>query len=428
MLIELFMDPALFMGLVLVGALILFITGAIPLPATAALTCTLLYVSGIIDSSTALKTFASDNVMIIAGLGIIGESAFRTGAAAKMGQALMKVAKTERAFVFWITMGAGIISGFLSNNGAAAVLIALTLGICSSTGMRRSKMMYPIIVGATFGGGITTVGSNSTLYLKETLENMGNGQTMSFFELGPICLILTLVSAIYLATIGFNLLPDQPRNEYNETGDMDFSHVPKWKTNLSMITLFGTVVAMYFESEIGISLGFVAIIGAIIVVSAGLITDKEATKAIPLSAIVLYSCMVPVSAAMENSGASAAFVSLTQDMLGNTQSGFMVMLIIFIFTIPLTNCMSNSATIIMLCPIVLAIAESLGMDPKASLIAVRLAGTIGIATPIAWPGCAMALEPGGYNFMDYVKAGAPLSLITALVSIAYIMIAYPLFG
>ena len=108
--------------------------------------------------------------MIVAGLGIVGDAMFRTGSAAQIGVLLKKIAKSERVLVFWLVVFSGVISGFLSNNGCAALLISLTLGISISTNYRRCKLMYPIAVGVCFGGGITTVGSNSTLYLKEILE------------------------------------------------------------------------------------------------------------------------------------------------------------------------------------------------------------------------------------------------------------------
>lgn len=430
MAIETIMNPALFVCLLMVVALILFITDIIPISATAMFVCVALCVSGILDSKAALKNFASENVMIIAGLGIIGEAAFKTGAAAKIGILLKRVAKTERAFVFWLTIISGIISGFLSNNGAAALLISLTLGICTSAKLRRCKMMYPITVGAIMGGGMTTVGSNSTLYLKEVLEGLGNGQSMSFFELTPICLILILVSAVYLSTVGFNLLPESPRNEADsvENNEEDFSSVPRWKPALSVAVLVGTVLAMYFEKQIGISVGFTALIGALIVVCSRLLSEKEAVRAVPLKAIVLYAAMVPVSAAITESGAGDMLSGAAQSILGTTSSALVVLLFIFLVTVPLTNCMSNSVTIIMICPVALAVAQALGMDPKATLIAVRLAGTISLATPIAWPGAAMAVEPGGYNFMDYVKVGLPLSAIMIVVSIVYLCVAYPLWG
>ena len=421
-------NPAFIVITVMIVALILFISGIIPIPATAAMVCIVLYVTGIIDKSTALKSFASDNVMIIACLGIIGEAAFRTGAAAKMGLVLKKFAKSERQFAFWLTVGSGILSGFLSNNGAAALIISLTLGICFATGMRRNKMMYPIVLGVCFGGGITTIGSNSTLYIKETLESMGNGQSMAFFELAPICLILILICAVFISTIGFNMMPEEPRNQLDSgaSEEPDYSAVPKWKMYLSFVVLIGTIVAMYFEKEIGISLGFISMIGALIVVCARLVTDKQAVRAIPMNAIIMYACMVPVSTAVTNSGAGEMIAGFVQNMLGGTTSSLVVILLLFAIIVPITNCMSNSATIIMFCPIAIAVAQAMGMDVKAAMIAVRLAGTIGIATPIALPPNTMAMEPGGYNFMDYVKPGIPLTVICCVVSIIYLYVVYPM--
>lgn len=66
------------------------------------------------------------------------------------------------------------------------------------------------------------------------------------------------------------------------------------------------------------------------------------------------------------------------------------------------------------------------INPKAMLTAVRFAASIAIATPVAMPANSMAVEPGGYRFMDYVKPGLPLTVICVLVSIAYIAIFYPL--
>lgn len=70
--------------------------------------------------------------------------------------------------------------------------------------MKRSKLMYPVIVGCCFGGGITIVGTTSGPYLKEALEGLGTGMTFSFFEWAPLSLILLVASAIYMATIGYN--------------------------------------------------------------------------------------------------------------------------------------------------------------------------------------------------------------------------------
>lgn len=399
MIIASIMDPALFVALVLCTALFCFISGCIPLGATALFVDLALYLSGIIDAKTALKDFSSQNVMIIAGLAIVGEAMFRTGAAAQIGVFLKKVAKSERILVFWLVMGSGILSGFLSNNGCAALIMALTLGICLSTGFRRCKLMYPIAVGICYGGGMTTVGSNSTLYLKGILEGIGPQYTMDFFELAPLCLILTFVSAVFLATVGFKLMPEESYNQLDPSyaKTPDYSKIPAWKRKLSVAIFLATILGMCFEKQIGISVGMTALIATLAIVSTGLLTDKEAFRAIPMTAVLMYACMVPVSKAMTTSGASKYIVSFMQHLLGGTDSSLIVILLIYAIIVPLTNVMSNSATVIMFTPVALAVATSMNMNPKAVLMTLRMAATIAVATPISMTPTTMAVEPGGIS-------------------------------
>ena len=421
------MSQSVLVLLIVAIALVLFVTELIPLPATAMFVCVACYFTGAISAKEAFSAFGSTNVMIIAAMAIIGEAMFRTGAAAQIGTVLKKLAKTERTFVFAITIVSGVISGFLSNTGCAALLIALVLGICTSTGFRRCKLMYPIILGCCFGGGITTVGSNSTLFLKQSLEEMGNGQTMTFFELAPLSLLLIFISAVYISTTGFNLMPEEPRNQLDSGygGAADFSGILPWKKWASYLILLFTIVFMYFEDKTGINLAVIAVIGAWAAVILKLVTVKEATRCIPISGIMIYACMVPVSDALENSGAAQMIADLSLKFLGGVTSPVVIICFFFLFIIPVTLCMSNSATVYLFAPIALTIAGSLSMNPKAVLICIRMAATMAIATPIAMPANAMAIEPGGYNFMDFVKPGVLLTVITTIVSIAYISIVYP---
>lgn len=424
-------DPAILVLLIIVAALVLFITEWIPLPATAMAVAVSFYLIGVVDANTALKSFSSSTAMIIASMAIIGEAVFQTGGADKIGHLLTKVGTNERQLIFAIIMFSGIMSGFLSNTGAAALLIALILGMCSSTGMKRSKLMYPVIVGCCFGGGITIVGTTSGPFLKETLESLNIGETMGFFEFAPLSLLLLVIAAVYMSTIGYKLLPDVPRNEDSNpvnasVKEDDFSGVPKWKMILSLCLMVGTFLGMIFEKQIGIPLHFIAILGALIAVCARCITVKAATRAIPISGIIIYAAMVPVADAMTNSGAADLVANASLNILGSLNSPILILCLIFLIITPITNFMSNAATIILFTPIALIVAESLGIGPKAILIAVRFAASIAIATPVAMPANSMAVEPGGYKFMDYVKPGLPLTFICVAVSIIYIACFYPL--
>lgn len=415
---------------ILAVALLLFITEWLPLPVTAMGVAVSFYLIGAIDAKTALESFSSKTAMIIAAMAIIGEAVFRTGGADKIGHLLTKVAKSERILMFAIVIFSGIMSGFLSNTGAAALLIALILGMCESTGMKRSKLMYPVIVGCCFGGGITIVGTTSGPFLQETLEGLGIGQTMGFFEFAPLSLTLLFVSAVYMATIGYRLLPEQSANEesYKNGGEKEkkFAEVPKWKTILSLALMVGTFLGMIFEKQIGIPLHFIAIIGAMIAVGSKCLSVKAAAGAIPVSGVIIYAAMVPVADAMTNSGAADLIANGALSILGSVNSPILIVCLIFLIITPLTNFMSNAATIILFTPIALIVAEALGIGPKAILVAVRFAASIAIATPVAMPANSMAVEPGGYRFIDYVKPGLPLTLISVVISIIYIAAFYPL--
>lgn len=129
---------------------------------------------------------------------------------------------------------------------------------------------------------------------------------------------------------------------------------------------------------------------------------------------------------MTNSGAADLIANVALKVLGSINSPVQILCLIFLIITTLTNFMSNAATIILFTPIALVVAESLGIGPKAILIAVRFAASIAVATQVAMPANSMAVEPGGYRFMDYVKSGLPLTVICVVESVSYIALFYPL--
>ena len=158
----------------------------------------------------------------------------------------------------------------------------------------------------------------------------------------------------------------------------------------------------------------------------GAIDADTALKSFASSTAMIIAAMVPVAKAMTNSGAADMIANASLSVLGSLKSPVLILCLIFLIITPLTNFMSNAATIILFTPIALIVAETLGIGPKAILIAVRFAASIAIATPVAMPANSMAVEPGGYKFIDYVKPGLPLTLICIAVSIVYIALFYPL--
>ena len=137
--------------------------------------------------------------------------------------------------------------------------------------------------------------------------------------------------------------------------------------------------------------------------------------------------MMPVSTAMDKTGAGKLIAEWCVNLMGGSPSPLVVTAVLFILSCGLTQFMSNTASAALLCPIGIAISKQLGADPKAVLMAIAVAASCAFATPVGTPTNTLVLGPGGYKFMDYVKAGTGLVLVCFVVSLVVIPIVWPFF-
>ena len=104
-----------------------------------------------------------------------------------------------------------------------------------------------------------------------------------------------------------------------------------------------------------------------------------------------------------------------------------MLLVIFVVTCTLTNFMSNTATTALMVPIAVSLAQGLGADPRAVVVATVIAGSCAYATPIGMPANTMVVGIGGYHFRDYVKAGLPLILVSFVICMVLLPILFPFY-
>ena len=238
-----------------------------------------------------------------------------------------------------------------------------------------------------------------------------------------------VVGIIFFALFGYKFLPDKVDTSgegiFDET--KDFSNVPKWKQTLSLIILLLTLLGMIFEDQIGIKLCVIGCVGALALIVTGVISEKDALLSIDLKTIFLFGGTLSLASALEATGAGELIANKVIGMLGDNPSPYILTFVIFMLCCIMTNFMSNTATTALMAPIGVSIAQGMGADPSAVLMACVIGGSCAFATPIGMPANTMVVTAGGYTFKDYAKAGIPMIVVATIVSMILLPIFYPFF-
>lgn len=412
--------------LFLAFAIVSFILEKIPLGLTASICALGLTLTGILDVSTTFSQYVNSNVILCVGMFVVGQALFETGMANKIGGLVTRFAKTEKTLIIAIMVIAGVMSGFLSNTGTAAVLIPVVCGIADESGYSRSHLLMPLVFAAALGGNLSIIGAPGNLMGVNALQEMGI--KTSFFMYAPIGIPMLLIGILYFVCFGYKLLP-QNQNEaaQNLEEQKDFSNVPKWKQIISLVVLIVVIFAMIFEELIGISIQLSACLGALFLVLTGVLTEKEALNSIDLKVVLLFGGSLSLEKALDVTGAGSMIADKIVGLLGSNPNPILLLLVIFLVTCVLTNFMSNTATTALMIPIAVSLANSLGADPRSVVIATVIAGSCAYATPIGMPANTMVVGLGGYKFKDYVKSGLPLILVSFAICMILLPILFPFY-
>ena len=406
---------------------LLFVTELIPLAITAtagAISCGLL---GFIPAKQVFSGLSDSTVVLFAGMFVVGASMFYTGLAQKIGGVVVKMCGTgENSLMFGLMMVGTVLSSCLSNTGTAACLLPVALGICAAAKIPASRQLMPLAFACGWGGIITMVGTPPNIIAVGAMTSAGL-EPFGFFEFAWIGIPVSIAGMLYMMFVGKYLLPKVDLSADQEIEqEIEAASTSSTKQIISGVILALVIITMAVGIP-GVSLEIAAITGALVCVLTGCLTEKQAYASIDWVTIFLFAGMMPISTAMDTTGAGALIADWTVGLMGGSPSPLVVTAILFILSCGLTQFMSNTASAALLCPIGIAIAKQLGADPKAVLMAIAVAASCAFATPVGTPPNTLVLGPGGYKFMDYVKCGTGLVIVAFIVSLVVIPVVWPFF-
>ena len=185
------------------------------------------------------------------------------------------------------------------------------------------------------------------------------------------------------------------------------------------------MIAMMMFDFIPVAPVTAVIIAGLLTVFAGCFRNVEAAyKTINWESIVLIAAMMPMSTALEKTGASALVSQGLVDSLG-AMGPTALLAGIYFTTSLMTMFISNTATAVLMAPIALVAAQQVGASPYSFLFAVTLGASMCFASPFSTPPNALVMKAGGYTFMDYVKVGLPLQIIIGVVMTFVLPLLFP---
>ena len=421
------MTPAIKCLILLAVVALLFVTEMIPLAMTAVLAAIACSALGLVPENQIFLGLADSTVVLFGGMFVVGAAMFYTGLAQKVGGAVVKLFGTnENSLMFGLMVVGTVLSSVLSNTGTAACLLPVALGICSAAKIPASRQLMPLAFACGWGGIITMVGTPPNIIAVGAMNAAGI-EPFGFFEFAWIGLPISVAGMLYMMFLGKYLLPNKQLDADQEIEqEIEANETNNTKMMVSGAILIAVVLVMGLGIK-GITLEMAAVVGALICVLTGCLTEKQAYASIDWVTIFLFAGMMPVSKAMDVTGAGKLIADWTVGLMGGSPSPLVVTAVLFILSCGLTQFMSNTASAALLCPIGIAISKNLGADPKAVLMAIAVAASCAFATPVGTLPNTLVLGPGGYKFMDYVKAGTGLVLVAFVVSLVVIPMVWPFF-
>ncbi len=373
---------------------------------------------GLVKPEDIFSGFSSSPVITLIGIFIISEGLHLTGISEWISRILLQLGKnSERMTILWVTLVSAGLSLFMNNVAAVGILLPSIMSLSRKTRIAPGKLLIPLSYG-TLLGGMATLFTTSNIIASGALRAAGY-QEFKLLDFLLMGIPVVLAGAIYLITLGRNLLPGTPAITQTllENNDLLLAEHEVGTKKHPEKTLIAIIITLLTLAIIAFNLVPVALgvmTGAVIMLITGCIKPSEAFQAIEWKIIFLIAGIWPLSIAIRTSGLADFLI----DSIGFQNlylSPLWIAAILIFIALIFTQFMSSQVSALVLVPIVFSVAAQTGADVRGLTMAVALGCSLGFLTPYGHPVNLMVMESGKYRFKDFVRVGTPLTMITIVV-------------
>jgi anion transporter len=416
------MSQAVIALIIIAVMIVLFISEKFPIVVTAIAASIAFYATGLIKLGDIFSGYNSTTIVLLCGMMVVGASLFHSGITDLIGEKMVKITgKNERNIILVTLIVSCLLSSVCSNIGVMTAMAPLVTAMCIAAGFGPSRSLLALLFGAQFGGFVTLVGVGSNATANEVMAQNGLNP-FGFFSITPFGIGVCVLGTLYFVLLGRKLIPDTgyvPEFAQTEKKPLD-----KRKAIISVVTLFAVLVVIAIAPK-AFPMHLAAVCGALIILATRCMNLKDAIKAIDWNCMLLVGSLSAISLGVKNSGAGDMVANGILKILGDNPSPFLVTTVIFFAAALLTQFMSNIPSIMLFLPIGVSIAQKIGVNPYPIAMTITLAGAASYATPFAAPQNMMTVGWTHYKFVDFIKIGLPMLLITYIAVVGLIPIFLP---
>lgn len=411
--------------IIFVFCIVLFVWDKLPMATTAILGCALMVIFGVCKFSVAFGQFSSSTVILTIGVMVIGAAISETGLAAAIGNWIVKVAKgSETKLIIGTYLISAAMSAFLTNSAVLAIFIPIIMGLSMANKDIKSKnLIMPIAIGCVIGGATTLVGSTQQMTAQGLLEEAGV-QMFKTFDFTPIGGVIVIVGLLYCLFIGRKrgekIWGDRPEEEYELKPNKN--NYCKYKM-IIMAVIFVVTVIFYITEWLPLAVTSTS--AAVLCIITGCIEQKKAISSVNWNIVGRLAGCLGLAKALEVAGGTKIIADTFGNLVGSSISPFLLFAILVLMVQVVSEFMSNSTAILIVLPIVLAIAPELGLNPYPYALGITIASGVCISNPLASSTLGMSMTCG-YKFKDYFRYGFAMDVISYVTIIILIPMFYGL--
>lgn len=398
-----------------------------------------LLVTGVLRPSEVQGAFASPALIALASLFVIVYAIELSGLLDALVRWCVRLCRRIGPAGLWVTIaGSGAASAFLNNTPIVVLVAPVIRETAERLKVSPRRFLIPLSYLTILGGCCTLIGTSTNLLVAD-MARLAGQPTFGLFEITPVGVTIALVGAAYLAFASRYL---EPRGRAGEPEDPAKVHVEPDMTGaqvgaaelfelhqpfdrrraaLSLAVFVGVIAA---AASGAVPIAAAALAGAVLLILLRIISADEAYRGLRPEVLMLIAGMVAIGIAVEESGLAA---SVSGSLVEWTEPfGPLLALALFYgVTLLVTELLSNATVAVLFTPIAVAIAESLAVSPRPFLVALMMAASAAFATPFGYQTNVLVYRLGGYSYMDFVRIGLPLNLLTWAAGLAAITMVFP---